>query len=189
MNLHSPDVQITSSDEALTLLKEGNARFVAGEGMPRNTNLKDRELTAEAQKPFAAIVTCADSRCAPELYFDQKIGDIFVLRNAGNIADDSVIGSLEFGVAVLGVQVVIVVGHTQCGAVHNAHADATGLPAKLQGVLDTIKPGIAANDCKEDAVNDNVKVQMDILANSETVSKVPVLGANYDVATGKVTFL
>ncbi|MCL2402710.1 MAG: carbonate dehydratase [Coriobacteriia bacterium] len=189
MNLHSPDVQVTDSDLALTYLKEGNARFVNDTPMPRDTNKKDLELTKEAQKPFAAILTCADSRTTPEIFFDQKIGDLFVLRNAGNVADTSVLGSLEFGVEHLGVAVVVVVGHTMCGAVHTSHAGATGLSDNLQAVLDGIRPHISCDGGKEDATLENTQRQVDVLKANATIAKVPVLGANYDIATGEVTWL
>ncbi|MCL2438602.1 MAG: carbonic anhydrase [Coriobacteriia bacterium] len=189
MNLHSPDVQVTDSNEALTYLKEGNARFVSDNLMPRNTNKKDLELTKDAQKPFAAIVTCADSRTTPEIFFDQKIGDLFVLRNAGNIADKSVLGSLEFGVKHLGVAVVVVVGHTMCGAVHTSHAGATGLSENLQAVLDDIRPHISHEGDKEDAAVANVKRQVEVLNKNKEIGAVPVLGAMYDIATGEVTWI
>jgi len=189
MNLHSPDVQVTDSDLALTYLKEGNARFVADECMPRDTNKKDLELTKDAQKPFAAILTCADSRTTPEIFFDQKIGDLFVLRNAGNVADRSVLGSLEFGVKHLGVAVVVVVGHTMCGAVHTSHAGATGLSANLQAVLDDIRPHISHEGDKEDAAVANVKRQIEVLSKNKEIGAVPVLGANYNIATGEVSWI
>ena len=189
MNLHSPDVQVTDSDTALTYLKEGNARFVADKCMPRDTNKKDLALTAEAQKPFAAILTCADSRTCPEIFFDQKIGDLFVLRNAGTVADQSVQGSIEFGVAALGVQVVVVVGHTMCGAVHNSYDGTDGLPDNLQAVLDGIRPGVADAACKESGTIANTKRQAKILADNPVIGAVPVLAANYDIATGEVTWL
>jgi len=189
MNLHSPDVQVTDSDVALTYLKEGNARFVSDQCMPRDTNKKDLDLTKDAQKPFAAILTCADSRTTPEIFFDQKIGDLFVLRNAGNVADQSVLGSLEFGVKHLGVAVVVVVGHTMCGAVHTSHAGATGLSDNLQAVLDGIRPAISGTDDKEDAACVNIQHQVNVLKANDTINAVPVLGANYDIATGEVTWL
>ena len=189
MNLHSPDVQVTDSDLAISYLKEGNARFVADATMPRDTNKKDLALTKDAQKPFAAILTCADSRTTPEIFFDQKIGDLFVLRNAGTVADQSVLGSLEFGVKHLGVAVVVVVGHTMCGAVHTSHAGATGLSDNLQAVLDGIRPNISCDGDKEDATIENTKYQAGVLAANETIGAVPVLAANYDIATGEVTWL
>ncbi|MCL2379794.1 MAG: carbonic anhydrase [Coriobacteriia bacterium] len=188
MNLHSPDVQVTDSNEALTYLKEGNARFVADACMPRDTNKQDLALTANAQKPFAAILTCADSRTCPEIFFDQKIGDLFVLRNAGNVADASVLGSLEFAVKHLGVAVVVVVGHTMCGAVHTSYDGVEGLSCNLQAMLDGLRPSIAGSGGKEEAAQDNVQNQVDILAANEVIGAVPVLGAYYDIATGVVEF-
>lgn len=188
MNLHSPDVQVTDSNEAITYLKEGNARFVSDNLMPRNTNKKDLELTKDAQKPFAAILTCADSRTCPEIFFDQKIGDLFVLRNAGNVADKSVLGSLEFAVKHLGVAVVVVVGHTKCGAVHTSYDGVEGLSHNLQAMLDGLRPSISGSGGKEEAAADNVKNQAAALAKNDVIGAVPVLGAMYDIATGEVTF-
>ncbi|MCL2526647.1 MAG: carbonic anhydrase [Coriobacteriia bacterium] len=189
MNLHSPDVQVTDSSLALAYLKEGNARFVADEPMARNTNKADLALTKDAQKPFAAILTCADSRTTPEIIFDQKIGDLFVLRNAGNVADQSVLGSLEFGVKHLGVAVVVVMGHTKCGAVYTSHSGADGLSENLQAVLDGIRPNIAGTETEEDGTIANIKHQVEVLKANPEIGAVPVVGCNYDIATGEVTWL
>ena len=188
MNLHNPAVTITDPQEALNLLKEGNARYVAGNGIARDTDANDRDATKASQHPFAAVITCADSRCSPEIYFDQKIGDLFVLRNAGNIADDTVIGSLEFAVAALKAPLVVVVGHTQCGAVHNAAAGTSGLPEKLQNILDGIRSGLEPNPEKEPSVDVNVANQVAILKANPVISGVPIYGAKYNVETGEVTF-
>ncbi|MCL2680481.1 MAG: carbonic anhydrase [Coriobacteriia bacterium] len=189
MNLHSPDVAVTDSTQALNYLKEGNARFVSDQCMPRDTNKQDLALTKDAQKPFAAILTCADSRTCPEIFFDQKIGDLFVLRNAGNVADQSVLGSLEFGVQHLGVAVVVVVGHTKCGAVHTSYDGVTGLSDNLQAVLDGIRPNVSDSADKESGAVDNVKKQVELLSANEVIGAVPVLGAFYDIATGEVSFI
>jgi carbonic anhydrase len=185
-----PAVKVTSPDEALKLLKEGNARFVANNLVP--TDYKEAlGKTGTQQSPFASILTCADSRCSPEIYFDQGIGNIFVVRNAGNFADREATGSFQFAAAVLKSQIIVVVGHTQCGAVFNAHANASGLPAELQGILDDIKPIIKGIDTKENAVAVNTKAQVEALKNNPAIKEagVPVYGAHYDVATGVVTWL
>ena len=95
MRLHLPDEKLTSAEEALQLLKEGNERFVKGELSAKDTYEADRQTLSSGQVPYAIVLCCADSRVAPELYFDQRLGDIFVIRNAGNVVDDIVLGSIR----------------------------------------------------------------------------------------------
>ncbi|MCL2568881.1 MAG: hypothetical protein FWE12_05530 [Oscillospiraceae bacterium] len=185
-----PAVKVTTAEAALALLKEGNARFVANNLVP--TDYKESlGKTATQQSPFASILTCADSRCSPEIYFDQGIGNIFVVRNAGNFADREAVGSFQFAAAVLKSQIIVVVGHTQCGAVFNAHMGTSGLPGELQGILDDIKALVKHVDTKENAVATNVAAQVAALKADPaiTAAGVPVYGAEYDVATGVVTWL
>jgi len=191
LNLHDPAVKITDAAVALGYLKEGNKRFVNDAPMTRDTNRADLATTATGQKPFAAILACADSRSTPEIFFDQKIGDIFVVRNAGNVADQSALGSLEFATKHLGAAIVVVVGHTVCGAVYNAHDAATGLSDNLQAVLDCIKVNVKDAATKEDAVLAQIHAQVDILKNNPVIKETntPVYGAIYDLASGEVKFL
>jgi len=188
--LHAPDEQIKDPQVALNFLKEGNERFVSGNTIPRNTNAEDIKITATGQKPFAAILTCADSRVAPELYFDQKIGDIFIVRNAGNYADMEALGSIEFATKHLGAPLVVVVGHSMCGAVFTSHDKVTGLSDNLQAVLDNIRVNIESCGTKEEAVTANVKAQVETLKNNPVIKEVGalVVGAEYDIASGKVSF-
>ena len=190
MNLHAPDVAVTDANQALTYLKEGNKRFVDDATMPRNTNKQDVATTAGGQKPFAAILTCADSRVSPEIYFDQKIGDIFVVRNAGNYADLEALGSIEFATKHLGAPLVVVVGHSSCGAVFTSYDKVTGLSDNLQTVLDNIRVNISDCSTKEAAVTANVKAQVETLKNNPVIKEInaTVVGAEYDIATGVVTF-
>jgi len=188
MKYQDPAVKVTCPDEALKLLKEGNARFVANNLVP--TDYKEAlGKTGTQQSPFASILTCADSRCSPEIYFDQGIGNIFVVRNAGNFADREATGSFQFAAAVLKSQIIVVVGHTQCGAVFNAHMGTSGLPGELQGILDDIAGLIKGTDTKENAVAVNVKAQVKALKANPALDGVPVYGAEYDLATGVVTWL
>jgi len=182
-----PAVKVTAPDEALKLLKEGNARFVANNLIPTDYP-EALGKTGSQQSPFASILTCADSRCAPEIYFDQGIGNIFVVRNAGNFADREAIGSFQFAAAVLGSQIIVVVGHTSCGAVINAHKGTSGLPGELQGILDDINAIVKGAECADSAVAVNVKAQVEALKNNPAIT-VPVYGAEYDIATGVVTWL
>jgi len=186
-----PAVKVTRADEALKLLKEGNARFVGNNLVP--SDFKEALGKTETQQsPFAAILTCADSRCSPEIYFDQGIGNIFVVRNAGNFADREAIGSVQFAAAVLKSQIIVVVGHSQCGAVKNAHAGTRVPFAELQDVLDDLAPIVKdAADWEADGVRMNVMAQVEVLKNNTGVKEagVPVYGAHYDVATGLVTWL
>jgi len=191
MNLHSPDVAVTDAKQALTYLKEGNQRFVGDNLMTRNTNKADIQLTAGGQKPFAAILTCADSRVSPEIYFDQKIGDIFVVRNAGNYADQEALGSIEFATKHLGANLVVVVGHSSCGAVFTSYDKVTGLSENLQFVLDNIRKNIENSPSKEEAVSANVRAQVETLKANPVIMETgaTVVGAEYDIASGNVKWL
>jgi len=190
LNLHAPDVAVTDSKVALNYLKEGNLRFVNDTPMPRNTNKADLEITKDGQKPFAVILTCADSRTAPEIFFDQKMGDIFVLRNAGNMADPSVVGSIEFAVGALGAPLVVVVGHTKCGAVYSAFSGKKDFWPGLQTLLDGISENIKNSPDEEQGMVDNVACQVEKIKSNPVVKEkgATVIGAVYDLATGKVTF-
>jgi len=189
-NYQDPALKVTSPDVALKLLKEGNERFVANNLVPPNYK-ESLGKTATQQSPFASILSCADSRCAPEIFFDQGIGNIFVVRNAGNFADREAVGSFQFAAAVLKSQIIVVVGHSECGAVFNAHAGASGLPKELQGMLDDISAVVKTADTKECAIGVNVLAQVEALRNDPAIKAtgVPVYGAEYDVATGVVTWL
>jgi carbonic anhydrase len=191
-------------DEALKRLVDGNARYVAGD-----IELKDfeagRAARAAGQTPFASILSCADSRVAPELAFDQGPGDLFVVRVAGNIANDDSVASLEFGSAVLGSQCILVLGHTSCGAVVSAISvvkEKTELPGHLPGLIGQITPSVetAMKDNPADLVAaatiQNVRDAMARLSSDSPVlsgliaeGKLKVAGGMYELATGKVTLL
>jgi len=180
---------VTDAKLALNALKEGNKRFVEGKPSPKDDN-KDRVETINTQKPYAIILTCADSRCAPEIFFDTKIGDLFVLRNAGNFATDVELGSMEFATAVLGAPLIVVVGHTNCGAVNTAFDKVQGLPEKLACVISNIIPGVegATDYATATEANTNVVVKT-IKANPVIKDQgTLVLGAYYDFNTGVVSF-
>ncbi|HTO68456.1 MAG TPA: carbonic anhydrase family protein [Myxococcota bacterium] len=187
-------------DAALTRLKEGNARF-AGNAPTSHDWAKSVAATAGGQYPFAAVLSCMDSRVPVEIVFDQGIGDVFSVRVAGNVVDDDDLGSLEYA-AHVGVKLIVVMGHTKCGAVKGALDDVE--LGNLTGLLGKIKPSVSAAKCNDshadacvDAVaTENVRESMreirarsPLLAKDIEAGKLELVGAIYDVSTGKVTFL
>ena len=187
IKLHDPGANITDANEALAILKAGNKRFINNESYRYNYK-EQREKTAKSQKPFAIIITCADSRTCPEIIFDQGIGNIFVCRNAGNVVDDDAMGSCEFAHVVLGAQLVVILGHTECGAVFNAFDKTSGLPDKLQGVLDGIAKTIGDSIDKQAATTDNIKEMVRRFKINPVFEKALIKGAEYDISTGVVTW-
>jgi len=193
-----PPPRPATPDEAIQVLMEGNKRFVDGTPQVRDTaDIKQIWTAAKAgQEPFASILTCADSRLGPELIFDQFVGDIFVVREAGNIADSPTnLGSLEFGQAVLKSKALMVLGHSNCGAVNAALDNATP-GANIQAIVDAIKPGIAGATDLNDAIARNVRAVIDtirakstLLRDAEAAGEVKIVGAVYDIKTATVTLL
>lgn len=188
-----------SPDEALKRLMDGNARFTSNALTSFNDNLSLlRNKTAEGQRPFAAVLSCADSRVPAEILFDQTIGHVFVCRVAGNIATPQIIGSLEFGTAVLGSRVLMVLGHGSCGAVDAAMANAK-VPGQISGLYPYLRPGIkraGAGASPEAAIRANAKYQAQLLGNSSPVlaglvrqKKLQIVSAYYDLTTGRVSLL
>ena len=190
--------EINSSDEALSEMKSGNQRFL--DGKPINTNYKSQiEETKNDQHPHTLILSCLDSRIPPEIIFDQGIGNIFVARVAGNIEEPNILGSMEFATKVKGTKLIIVMGHNKCGAVKGAIDDAE--LGNLTQLVAQIKPAIIGDTTNmENMLNEtskkNVKMTIaDILKLSPVISelvkenKVKIVGAFYDITTGKVTFL
>ena len=182
------------ADAALAKLKEGNARFVNSKVSAGKPNAARRAETAQSQHPFAVILGCADSRTAPEIIFDQNIGDLFVVRNAGNLVDDHVLGSIEYAVEHLGARLIVVLGHERCGAVSAALAGDTA-PGHVQSIVSDIQPAVQATkgkagDATQLAVAENArlmaaKIRSD--ANLGDLAKdVKVMSAVYDLDTGKV---
>jgi carbonic anhydrase len=194
-------------DAVLARLLEGNKRFVSGQLIHPGRKPGDFAALAEGQAPVAIIVGCADSRVGPELIFDQGVGDLFVVRVAGNIVDGAgptVKGSIEFAVAELGARLIMVLGHSQCGAVKAAvaHIDANdSLPGSIRGLVDLIRPAAAAargkpGDKLENAIAANVmqgverlKGQDPILSEFTKKGELKVVGAVYELSTGQVKVL
>lgn len=186
-------------DEALQLLMEGNKRFIEEKSINQNRSLTRIKQVAKKQTPFATILGCADSRVPVEIIFDQGFGDLFVVRNAGNIATDEEIGSIEFGSLVLGSKVILVLGHDSCGAVISALAGKT-VPGSIQSVLDYIKPAInnLTPEQKKDAdiaIKANVKQQINRLQKSPVLSqlitdnKLKIVGGYYDLDTAQTSLI
>jgi carbonic anhydrase len=196
-----------SPDEALHELLAGNERFANGRpSSPRRTPADFRQLS-ESQHPFATIIGCADSRVASEILFDVGKGDIFVVRVAGNVVNGAgaiVKGSIEYSVAELNVPLIMVLGHSNCGAVKAAmvHLDAKdSLPGAINELVELIKPAVVA--CKgeagnslENAIRKNVQIGVEklkglepILAPARKAGKLKIVGGVYDLRTGKVTMV
>src|SRR4051812_41593914 len=143
---HSNSAPQVSGHQAITLLKEGNQRFVRGGALHPRQNKTRRAETTASQHPFAAVLGCADSRVPPEVVFDQGLGDLFSVRVAGNVVDQDVLASLEYSVKHLGTRAIVVLGHQSCGAVKAALSskeDQAKEPQAIRSLLDLIKPAIA----------------------------------------------
>ena len=184
-----------SPDAALHALLAGNQRMVANQPTSIEHDLTIlREHTVDKQEPFAGILACADSRVPVELVFDQTIGHLFVTRVAGNMVTPEVIGGLEYGVAVLGIKVLLVLGHGGCGAV-KAAMKADAVPGQISALYQHLQPGVARSGGNIDkAIEANARIQVELLRTSSPVirdaikaGELKVEAAVYDVATGKVT--
>jgi carbonic anhydrase len=191
-------------DAALKLLTEGNERYVANQPRERDFSA-GRASRALGQAPFAAVLSCADSRVAPELAFDQGPGDLFVVRVAGNFVTADGLGSLEFGAAVLGTKLIMVLGHSSCGAVNATVAalqKGNKLPGHIADLVRAMKPGIegeieqGGSNLEQRAVAANVRHNVKrlqqatpILAKMVAEKKLSVVGALYDLPTGKVALV
>lgn len=188
--------------EAHQILVEGNKRFVQNVKAPRN--LKSQVLeTSEGQYPFAIILSCIDSRVPAELVFDQGIGDIFSARVAGNIINEDVLGSMEYACKVAGSKIVVVMGHTKCGAVtaacnHVEMGNITPLLEKIKPAVDFvgIKGDTPTNEVIEKVTVQNVQISIDrirkessILSDMEKDGEIEIVGALYSVESGEVQFL
>lgn len=188
-----------NAKEVLQSLKEGNKRFVSDCCDRPNSNMERVKSLTGGQSPHAIILSCADSRVVPELIFDQGIGDIFVIRVAGNIANSSSIASIEYAVAHLGTKLVVVMGHESCGAVGAAVAGGDNGP-NLNHLVDHIKPALnCSSHNPSDDVNATVKVNAKVNAqklveNSEIIGKavrengVQIVHAYYSLSDGSVDF-
>lgn len=190
--------------KALELLKEGNQRFLSNLKINRNL-LQQANETSDGQHPFAVILSCIDSRTSAELIFDQGLGDIFSVRIAGNIINEDILGSMEFGCKVAGSKIIVVLGHTKCGAVKGAcdHVEMGNLTA----LLTKIRPAVDdETHTKENRNSDNaafvenvsvinVKRTVSSIMQRSTILKemiengeIGIVGGSHDITTGEVTF-
>jgi len=184
-------------DQAMQQLIDGNRRFIEGRMTSFDEDLAIlKQKTADKQEPFAAVLSCADSRVPVELIFDQSIGHLFVTRVAGNVASSEVIASLEYGAAVLGTKMIMVLGHSSCGAV-KASIDAKPVPGQISGLYRYIRPAVDQAGADVDAVGKaNAKIQAAILREASPVlaglietKGFKVVAGFYDLASGKVEIL
>ena len=186
-----------SPDAAFQALMDGNRRFTSGRMTAFDEDLGIlKQNTIEKQEPFAAVLSCADSRVPVELVFDQSIGHIFVTRVAGNIVTSEIIASLEYGAAVLGTKVILVMGHGNCGAV-KATIQAKEVPGQISALYPHIQPAVDQGGPNlEAATKANAKIQSALLREASTVisglvkeGKLKVVAGHYDIANGSVTLL
>lgn len=189
-------------DMALNLLKEGNARFVSNLKMNRNL-LQQVNETTETQHPFAVIISCMDSRTSAELIFDQGLGDVFSIRIAGNVINEAILGSAEFGCKVVGSKIIAVIGHTGCGAIKGAignvdlghlHFITSKIQRCIPGIKSQFTP-ISDEELIKRVTVENIKLSIqDLRAQSSILEEmlhkkeITIVGALYDVATGSVEF-
>ena len=207
MKAHTKETQATMTPEkALQYLKEGNQRFQ--NNLKANRNLLEQvNDTSEGQFPFATILSCIDSRVSAELVFDQGLGDIFSVRIAGNFINEDILGSMEFACKLAGTKLLVVLGHTSCGAVKGAcdHArmgNLTALINKIEPAVDAVKEptdNSLRNSSNLEFVNEvaaknvhmaieNIRKDSPILAEMEQNNEILIVGAMYDISTGEVNF-
>lgn len=194
---------VSNADEALQRLREGNERYVANKSTDLNESQSRRVELAQGQNPFATIFSCVDSRVPPELVFDRGLGDLFVIRTAGHVIDNAVLGSLEYGVAELKIPLLMVLGHEKCGAVkatvEAVEKNATA-EAEINWLVDGIRPAVEEvkaqpGDLLDNAVKANVMLTVErlkgsaILSEALEKSELRIVGGRYDLDTGMVDII
>lgn len=203
MRTHTKETQQSlTPSKALQFLKEGNERFVHNLRYNRNL-LQQVNETSDGQFPFAIVLSCIDSRTSAELIFDQGLGDVFSVRIAGNVLNNDILGSMEFACNVAGSKLIVVLGHSKCGAVKGACNNVemghlTGLLDKIQPAIENIKAGglkLTSDEKVEKVARENVHIQMneilkrsDILRSMFQEGKIGIAGGMYSVETGEVEF-
>ncbi|MBU2975139.1 MULTISPECIES: carbonic anhydrase family protein [Zobellia] len=207
MKAHTKETQATMTPQkAVQFLKEGNQRFQ--NNLKANRNLLEQvNDTSEGQFPFATILSCIDSRVSAELVFDQGLGDIFSIRIAGNFSNEDILGSMEFACKLAGTKLIVVLGHTSCGAIKGAcdHArlgNLTKLINKIEPAVDAVKE--PADESQRNSKNlefvdkvseknvlltiENIRKESPVLAEMEDKGEIKIVGAMYDISNGEVTF-
>lgn len=196
----SEEVQGITGEQALLKLMDGNARFASGNSVHPDQSAERRGEVMSAQNPFAVIVSCSDSRVPPEIIFDQGIGDIFIVRTAGEVVDDVALGTIEYAVEHLGTPLVVVLGHDSCGAV-KATVEGGEAPGHIGSLVEAIKPAVdearKENKNQEElldtAIDNNIKNIVGYLNASEPIlseavkeGKLEIIGARYHLDSGRV---
>jgi len=196
-----PEQPTVAPAEAVSKLKEGNGRYTSGNLQHPGQTTERRAELAKDQHPFAVILSCSDSRVPPEIVFDQGLGDLFVVRVAGNVIDDHGLGSIEYAVDHLGARLIVVLGHQSCGAVKAAKETIAAkgkAPGHIQSLVTAIKPVVeaTAKDDLDTTVKANVKHVVQALRSSAPILKakvdsgeVQVIGGYYSLDTGAVSLL
>ena len=181
-------------------LLEGNQRYINGGALHPNQSFEHRLELAEGQKPIAAILTCADSRVSPEIIFDQGLGDLFILRVAGNVVNELFVGSLEYAVEHLNVSLLIILGHSHCGAV-DATIKGGQPPGHIGSLVQAIKPALdrlkkQSHDWINIVAKENVKIGVERLRTEDPIltaryeeGDIDIVGAFYDIKSGKVSLI
>ncbi len=188
-----------TASQSRNKLIEGNERFVSGKhGTAELGAARRHDLAVIGQEPFAVIICCSDSRVPPELIFDQGLGDLFIIRTAGNVVDDVALGSIEYGAEHLDVPLIVVLGHENCGAV-KATVDGGEIHGCIESIVDRISPALdkvrGADDLYTACEDENIKSVCDeikankIIAELVREGKTEVVGAKYAIESGKVTFM
>ena len=198
--LRAEEVKGVSADDALARLVEGNKRFVEMKLAHPDQDAACRTTLAKGQQPFAVILGCSDSRVPPEVIYDQGLGNLFVVRVAGNVADDIDIASIEYAVEHLGTRLVVVLGHERCGAV-TAAVKGGEFPGHLQMLMTALKPAVdksknVAGDAVDNAVLANIALTAALLRESKPIlaemvekGEIKIVGARYDLDTGAVELI
>lgn len=197
----SHDIENLSAKEAIQKLKEGNKRFVKNQAKHPDESLERKKEMLKGQHPFVVILSCSDSRVPPELIFDQGLGDIFEIRNAGNVLNEHVIGSIEYAVMHCGVKLIVIMGHQDCGAIA-ATLSGVSETKYIQALEDSIKPAVEDCKCKGLEINSDNVVKAHIMQDIKELLEqdtelvdymerhdVKIVPAYYHIDSGKVDFL
>ena len=202
-SVYKRPADVATAADAKKLLVEGNERFISGKLANKDLGQARRDELLKGQKPYVAIVSCSDSRVPPEILFDQGLGDIFVIRDAGNIVDPVSLGSVEYAVEHVKVPLVVVLGHEKCGAV-TATVGGGEAPGSIGSIVETIKPSVekakaagttSQEELIEKSADENVKAVVAEIEKSPIVKEAlehghtSVVGAKYDLDTGKVEWI